>query len=211
MSTTFLMPQSTFGVVYQVQGEDLLTVPTRFLNRIRGVYGWYVRPREVAILGPEYRLSANEPANRTPDRIYLYVGSVKAGNRKSVAVRFVGERLGPQISSDKNHSFDTDFTVSYVVEFLCNQGLNVYFDVLSTIHGGAEELRLAKDCRPILQKVGEKSVRLHPDFKRKITARNLEEEITEVRDATLCRLRKWVAEQNATRRQAIDKKKTDSS
>ncbi len=37
MSTTFLMPQSTFGVVYQVQGEDLLTVPTRFLNRIRGV------------------------------------------------------------------------------------------------------------------------------------------------------------------------------
>jgi len=193
------MTKSAVGVIYQVQGRDLLTIPGCFLEGIKGVYAWYVRLRDIEILGTEYRLPANDTAYGTQDRIFLYLGTVYAGTRRSVAMRFVGELLGPQISSDKNRSFDTDFTVSCVVEFLCRQGLNIYFDVLSNIHGCAEELRLAKEKQPILQKVGEKSVRLYPDIKRKITAAmNLEEEIAAVGDAALRRLRDWVA--NAKRR-----------
>lgn len=180
-------------VVYQVHGKDVVTIPACFLKRRKGVYGWYVLAKDVEMLGPVYRTSDSDHANSTPERIYLYVGTVKDDPRRSVAARFVGELLGPQMSSDKHQSFDTDFAVSCVIEFLCEKGVDVYFDVLSDSHGHDEEAKIAREKQPILQKVKLKQVCLHDDIKRRIAGKNFDDEIAAVGPAVLHRLKERVS------------------
>jgi hypothetical protein len=181
--------EKTSMVVYQVHGNEVVRIPKCFLEKMKGVYGWYVLREDLEILGCEFQRATSDQGNRTPQRIYLYVGSVGDGPRRSVSARFVGELLGAQISSDQQKSFDTDFAVSCVIELLCEKGMNVYFDVLSDVHGNAEEVRIARDKQPILQKVTSRRVCLHSDIKRRMTGNDLADEIAAIRQAVLDRLK----------------------
>jgi hypothetical protein len=189
-------------IVYQVLGNEIVRIPPSFLKRRKGVYGWYVLRQDLELLGPEFKLSTSNEPNGTPERIYLYIGTVKGGPRRSVAARFVGELLGSQISTDMQKSFDTDFAVSCAVDFLCQKGMDVYFDVLGDVHGTDEEMRIARDKRPLLQKVTAKKVFLHTDIKRKMAGtlldeKTLEAEIVAVGEAVLRRLKEAISQSRA--------------
>jgi hypothetical protein len=186
------MTNWTACIVYQVYGKELVRIPSSFLNRMKGVYGWYVLRQDLEVLGPEYRLPAGDQASGKR-KIYLYIGTVKDGSRRSVATRFVGELLGPQISCDQNRSFDTDFAVSCAIEFLCNNGVSVYFDVLSSYHGGVEEVRIANAKQPVLQEITPRTVRLRGDIKRKIAGKDLNEEIRATGEVVLQRLKECLS------------------
>lgn len=188
-----LAVEKTSMIVFQIGGKEIVSIPATVLTRVKGVYGWYVLGEDVEVLGPEYRITGNDHGVSTPERIYLYVGTVKDEPRRSVAARFVGELLGPQVCTDgKNKKFDTDFAVSCVIEFLCANGLNVYFDVLSNVQGEAEEMRIAHNERPLLQKITPKTVRLLPDFKRTISGSCLNDEVAAIGPAVLQRLKERV-------------------
>ncbi len=169
-------------VVYQVHGTErqkieaslLKTMKDEQIKCIKGVYGWYVLSDDLEKLDPEYGvLDKNK-------RIYLYIGTVTDAPMSSVTSRFLGELYGAQISTDKGSKFDTDFAVSLVIAFLCEKEIDVYFEVLSEIHGIEEEVRIAQQEDPILQTVSARRVQMRPDIKRAIVEKTLAEEIEAV-------------------------------
>src|SRR5215469_4370008 len=118
----------TGSIVFQVHGQEILRIPTSFAESTKGVYGWYVLRADVKKFFGEDQAKDNEDGT---SRIHLYIGTVTAKPRRSVAARFVGHLIGPQISSDKNRTLDGDFVMSRIVKFLCERGMNVYCDILS--------------------------------------------------------------------------------
>jgi hypothetical protein len=178
-------------IVYQVQGTELLRIPTPFLKRMKGVYGWYIQRSDAQMLCPGIEACTSDQSELQAERIYLYIGTVTAGPRRSVAARFAGELLGSQICSDnKLQKFDTDFAVSCVIEFLSAKGINVFFDLISDQHGSDEEIKIARVRQPILQRIrGTRQLWLHEDVKRTITENNIEQEIEAVGPVVLRRLR----------------------
>ena len=61
-----------------------------------------------------------------------------------------------------------DFVTSAVFGLLTEKNVDVYFVQLSTGTGRAEEISLAKQKRPVLQKITDRAVRLHPDVKPRV-------------------------------------------
>ncbi|PYV70033.1 MAG: hypothetical protein DMG97_20335 [Acidobacteria bacterium] len=155
-------------VVYHVGGTEF-TVDTTFLEvakqeqakEIRGVYGWYILPKDLIRLGLQ---------SRTDQPTYLYIGTVTDKRLKSVTSRFLGELCGAQVCTDKEgKKFDTDFAMSCVITFLCEKGVDVYFHLLCEKCGQSYEVGIARNVKPVLQRVTPKTVRLHPSIRKEIT------------------------------------------
>ena len=179
-------------VIYQVNGAERLRIDASFLKTlkgeqvkcIKGVYGWYILSGDLDKLG----LTNDFPEERDK-RIYLYIGTVAGGCVSSVTSRFIGELSGAQISTNMGANFDTDFAVSLVIVFLGDNGIDVYFDVLSETHGNVEEVRIGREKQPILQEVKRGKLSLHGDIKKKIGGKNLADEMATVGAAVLDRLK----------------------
>jgi hypothetical protein len=177
-------------IVYQIHGTERQRVESSLLKAMKdeqikcmkGVYGWYILSDDLQKLDPEYNILDRHK------RIYLYIGTVTDAPMSSVTSRFLGELYGAQISADKGSKFDTDFAVSLVIAFLCEKEVNVYFDVLSDIHGVEEEVRIAQQEDPILQTLSARRVQLRGDIRRAIVGKTLAEEIAAVGSVVLGRI-----------------------
>jgi len=153
-------------IQYEVNGAQIALDPT-FLHEIKrqqirgakGCYGWY-------ILRSQLPSSTDRVAQS--ERVYLYVGTVTDAPMTSVTSRFLAELSGAQVTTDKGRSFDTDFVVSSALAFFTQRGINITFEILSEVNGRQEEIKIARERRPILQRVTDKSVQLLPELKRKI-------------------------------------------
>ena len=142
-------------IIYKTKEAEIkLNIP--WLSQIKkeqikclaGVYGWYFISDGV--------------------KKYLYIGTNTDARFSSVTSRFLGELCGPQITTDKGKSLDTDFALSSCLGFLNEKGYNIYFEKLSDIPGKKEEIRIAKEKNPLLQKITEKRVCLNKNIKLKI-------------------------------------------
>ena len=178
---------------YCVDGASV-QVPTEFLTQlkkdqiqpVRGCYGWYIHCRDLQKLGITF-------ASSDPTEIFLYVGTIGEGCTASITSRFLGELCGPQVSTDQGQKFDTDFVMSAVLAFLGEKSVDVCFTLLSERTGTDEEVGLAKQKRPVLQKVTGRRVVLHSDLKRKI-GDNMQTAYDKMLQAVLRRLRERAAE-----------------
>lgn len=133
---------------------------------VRGVYAWYIF--------------------EGGKKIYLYIGNTKENVCSSITSRFLGELSGPQISTDKGKSFDTDSTVSACIGFLVAKDYDIYFEKLSD--NIEDEVSIAREKKPILQKVTENRVCLDNNIKVKIND-NIEGAFDNIKKELLKRIR----------------------
>jgi len=115
-------------VEIDMSGFWLFNAKKEQLRYEKGVYGWYI-------------CEDNK-------KIYIYIGKSQAAF-SSIASRFLGELCGPQVTTNKGKSADTDFRVSLTIALLTSMGYDVYFEHLS--FKPEDEGDFIRKYKPILQ------------------------------------------------------------
>jgi hypothetical protein len=167
--------------VVELACDRMLEIKEQQLRCTKGCYGWYIESSDLGKLDPR-----NTKVSR---RIFLYIGTVRDTPQSSVTSRFLSELCGPQLSTDRGMSLDTDFVVSIILAMLSDRGVDVHFALLSRKAGTTEEVRLARQKNPILQRVTDRRVSLYPDLRLGMGGGAFDNAGNEVLEAFTTRLR----------------------